>query len=39
VFWDKDGNNADWVKQLSGAALKQAMTQHVNDVVGKTKGM
>lgn len=38
AFWDKDENNAGWVKSLSASGMKAAINEHIDDIVPRLKG-
>ena len=39
MFWAKAEFNSDWVNNLRGDAMIDAMDTRVNGVIGKTKGL
>lgn len=38
MFWGRDGTNPDWVKQLSGDELRQAIEERIEFMTNITAG-
>ena len=39
LVWSLDSQVQDWVKQLSGADLRNAVKQHIEETMSKTRGL